>query len=78
MMGEEKGTVKNYCPVITVVSEGLYLGYTVKLNGETAYYRPYSGLTAEEVAEEFCETLGQLVREKLGYPKEMPGAPEYE
>lgn len=71
-MTDRDNATKNYCPVITVEGQGFYRGHVVKVNGKDAYYRPYDGSDFEEVAEEFAETLGRLVGEKLGHPAKNP------
>lgn len=59
---------KNYPALITVTGVGFSRGHTVFLNGQRAYYRPYDGSDHEQVANEAYATLGELIRERLGFP----------
>lgn len=61
-------TTKNYPWLITVKATGFDQGHTVEINGQRAYYRPYDGSDHETVANEAYATLGELVRERLGFP----------
>lgn len=63
---------KNYCPIITVEGQGFYRGHILKVNGQTACYRPYDGQDFEGVAQEFAGTLGKMVGKQIGYPEEPP------
>lgn len=61
-------TTKHYPALIAVEGQGFYQGHVVYFNGQRAYYRPYDGKDHEAVANEAYATLGELVRERLGYP----------
>jgi hypothetical protein len=62
--------------IIQVEGAGFYNGYNVLINGKQAYYRPYDGSHGDEVLAEFAETLGAIVRERLGHPEEEPERPD--
>lgn len=49
-----------------------YDGHNVYFQGELAYWRKYDGKNADDVLEEAAQTLGELVRDRLGYPKTAP------
>lgn len=57
---------------LTVEQAGWYNGYNVKIGGQQAYYRPYDGSDWDDVVDEACKALGELLREKLGHPAEEP------
>jgi hypothetical protein len=49
-----------------------YDGHHVYFNGKLAYWRKYDGSDNDDVEQEAADTLGALVREKLGRPSERP------
>jgi hypothetical protein len=53
-----------------MVEGDMYDGYRVFFNDQPAYWRPYDGSSAEQVEGEAAAVLGELVRKKLGHPKE--------
>jgi hypothetical protein len=49
-----------------------YDGDDVTIDGVQAYHRPYDGSSNGDVIKEAAGALGELLREKLGYPEKAP------
>lgn len=62
---------RNYCALITV-EDHAFQGHLVKVNGATAYFRPYDGSDHDDVAQQACTALGRLIGKELGYTQAEP------
>jgi hypothetical protein len=49
-----------------------YGGHNIYINNCFLGYRRYSGHSIEEIKTEVCESLAELLREKLGWPIDPP------
>lgn len=65
-------SVPHHALLITVTRESEYDGHNVMFGGQQAYFRPYDGCDDDDVIDEACKALGELLREKLGFPEEEP------